>query len=544
VFAPLNGVLQPIVTAFQNTWSKLGKVFEPLKGMVQPLAAMFNDAWSKLKQALEPLKGIFEPLISMFKDIGNTELGKWFKNLFSQKSGGIAGITAGISTATGGAAGSSGVLASLGTMASSMNPYIQAGMMAFDAIKGIMGDMKTAQKEQEAIQYDKFIRTANSGELAGKVKELSGQQGTTEQARDEAAKRKAAMKWYDVALDNIKYAFGAGVKKKAETTQADLDKLNSDLAKAKEKLQEIIGTSKEELISVTLGAINTDSLDEYNKNFEKSFTDTIRKAVVNGMPDKKIKIEVDGKTAEESISGLSEQYAAVLAEAMANDTLSDDEYKKLNEIEAKAKKVSDILREGITKFITILKDSLVKVEDIAGEIKGAFASDTISKFKESLTKGIWKSVRDGLVKGFMEGTILKPLMDKLVTGINTAIADGMLTEEEKSSLKPIIGEINDKASTFYDALNAMGLTVDSVSEKLSNSILNAPEGFKIEKFRYEAQSPTNVVEIQQTLSDNRVYTINVTGATDPTAVAKIVTDTIQKTNLINGGNAYSGIPTF
>ncbi|MGE5592878.1 MAG: phage tail protein [Betaproteobacteria bacterium] len=134
------------------------------------------------------------------------------------------------------------------------------------------------------------------------------------------------------------------------------------------------------------------------------------------------------------------------------------------------------------------------ISDAAGALGNAFSADTYQGFLAGFAGNLESTTKQGLIKAFMAGEIMRPLLQKLSDFMTTAVWDGVLSAEEKLGLQQKFQEIVAVAGPFWEALKefdfakALGLATDAANE-FAESLRNVPTGFKIAVTRWEVALP-------------------------------------------------------
>ena len=64
---------------------------------------------------------------------------------------------------------------------------------------------------------------------------------------------------------------------------------------------------------------------------------------------------------------------------------------------------------------------------------------------------------------------MKPLLDNLQQTVTIAVADGIMSPEEKAAIQGLLGSVNTEADKFYAALEKVGLNVVDAAGQLNKA---------------------------------------------------------------------------
>jgi hypothetical protein len=126
---------------------------------------------------------------------------------------------------------------------------------------------------------------------------------------------------------------------------------------------------------------------------------------------------------------------------------------------------------ALDKIIPQLAEQLgTAAGDFGSAIDSALSSATTSEeLKANLYDSIYGTVKSGLINAFLAGEVMKPLLDKLQQTVTIAVADGIMSPEEKAAIQGLLGNVNTEADKFYAALKAVGLNVVDAAGQLNKA---------------------------------------------------------------------------
>jgi hypothetical protein len=152
-----------------------------------------------------------------------------------------------------------------------------------------------------------------------------------------------------------------------------------------------------------------------------------------------------------------------------------------------------------------LKDTFQKIaemlgtaiSDMADALGNAFSADTHDGFLLNFATNLEQATKQALIKAFMTGELMRPLLQSLSDFITVAVWDGVLDASEKLELKEKFQEIIGVAGPFYEALSEfdfvkeLGLATDAVRD-FTDALRNVPAGFKVALTRFDVATPLPV----------------------------------------------------
>jgi len=129
------------------------------------------------------------------------------------------------------------------------------------------------------------------------------------------------------------------------------------------------------------------------------------------------------------------------------------------------------LLANLEKIIPQLADQLgTAAADFGSAISSALSSATTSEeLKANLYDSIYGTVKSGLINAFLAGEVMKPLLENLQQTVTIAVADGIMSPEEKTAIQGLLGNVNTEADKFYAALEAVGLNVVDAAGQLNEA---------------------------------------------------------------------------
>ena len=167
-------------------------------------------------------------------------------------------------------------------------------------------------------------------------------------------------------------------------------------------------------------------------------------------------------------------------ELFGNETLAIEKLKEAGHLsylsylvewsQSSNKKVKETIAT-LDKIIPQLADQLgTAAGDFGSAIGSALSSATTSEeLKANLYDSIYGTVKSGLINAFLAGEVMKPLLENLQQTVTIAVADGIMSPEEKTAIQGLLGNVNTEAGKFYDALEAVGLNVVDAAGQLNQA---------------------------------------------------------------------------
>ncbi len=156
--------------------------------------------------------------------------------------------------------------------------------------------------------------------------------------------------------------------------------------------------------------------------------------------------------------------------------------------------IEDLKKKLEDTFQKIAEMLGTTISNIAEALGSAFTADTYQEFLTGFAQNLESVVKQGLVKAFMAGEVMRPLLQGLSDFITAAVWDGTLDAAEKLQLAQKFQEIVGVAAPFWEALSqfdfveAVGGATEALGE-FSEALRNAPTGFKIATMRWDVALP-------------------------------------------------------
>lgn len=129
------------------------------------------------------------------------------------------------------------------------------------------------------------------------------------------------------------------------------------------------------------------------------------------------------------------------------------------------------LLANLEKIVPQLAEQLgTAAGDFGSAIGSALSSATTSEeLKANLYDSVYGTVKSGLINAFLAGEVMKPLLDNLQQTVTLAVADGIMSPEEKTAIQALMGDVGVKTDEFYSALEAVGLDVVDAAGQLNQA---------------------------------------------------------------------------
>jgi tape measure domain-containing protein len=176
-------------------------------------------------------------------------------------------------------------------------------------------------------------------------------------------------------------------------------------------------------------------------------------------------------------------------------------------------------------FLDEIKDKVkeilsITVSDFQGAVSDAIGdSSTYDEFLKNWADDFGSTTEGVLRKVFLESAFMKALFTNLGDIFTDSLTDLFISPEELALIEAAFGEIGKGVSVYYDLLEKLGIKVGGELEdandeldKLSERLLNVPNGFKValERFSNAAGiNPTantvNALQQQQFVVNGDVY---------------------------------------
>lgn len=185
----------------------------------------------------------------------------------------------------------------------------------------------------------------------------------------------------------------------------------------------------------------------------------------------------------------------------------------------------------------------ISVTDLTTNIKNAFSSTSLEEFQRSIYEGTFGSLKNALTDVFLTGPIMQGLLSGLSDSMLNAVMDGVITAEEKTGISLLVDQVSAKSSEFYSILDELGIGMKGLTSSVnqaSESILNAPEGFKVQAYRYTATSLSAPTSGE---AGNKTVTININGQ-DAYTTWSLLKPILQANNVIGEGSPANTAPAF
>lgn len=114
------------------------------------------------------------------------------------------------------------------------------------------------------------------------------------------------------------------------------------------------------------------------------------------------------------------------------------------------------LKEELKTTFEDIKEALgTTIGDLASALDSAFSAHTYEQFVYEFSTSLEDMTKQALIKGFLAGEIMRPLLEQLSDTITLAILDAELTPEEIAEIKRQKDELAQAAGPFWEALKEL-----------------------------------------------------------------------------------------
>jgi tape measure domain-containing protein len=131
--------------------------------------------------------------------------------------------------------------------------------------------------------------------------------------------------------------------------------------------------------------------------------------------------------------------------------------------------------------------------DSMGQALGsAFDTTRYEDFTAKFGQNLEATTKKALISAFMASDAIRPLLDNLSNVISQAVLDGKLSDAERQSIVGLYSQITAQSSTFYQALQDLGIATEGVAgnmDALGEALRNVPTGFKVAAARWDVSLP-------------------------------------------------------
>lgn len=127
--------------------------------------------------------------------------------------------------------------------------------------------------------------------------------------------------------------------------------------------------------------------------------------------------------------------------------------------------------------------------DLSNAISTAIRSPTVDEAWVSMTMSFKDLMRNAIVNAFLESEAVKALFKNFSAELQTALADGVISEEEYRRLEAAFGETEGPLRDLWDALEHLGLGFEDLTNVVNDataSLSNVPQVFKITQATMDA----------------------------------------------------------
>lgn len=250
---------------------------------------------------------------------------------------------------------------------------------------------------------------------------------------------------------------------------------------------------------------------------------------------------------------------------IVNDFLSSLHSKAYREYKALQKEIGGIFKEGIRNSFS---------DAIKGALMGA------SDWKDKLKENIKSTIADGIVAAFMQSSLIQGAIQPLMNQLRDALAHGTaynnlntnliqdLIKKIAATIPGIQASIESIIGPIADVLGASFNTLADTADKVTASLLNVPEGLKIERYRFDAANALQVPQMaaggyvparpggtlinvgeggrgEYVVPENQMGAVNVTiVSNDPEVIWRKLEPLIMRKNVLNGGSMVNQTPRY
>ncbi len=188
------------------------------------------------------------------------------------------------------------------------------------------------------------------------------------------------------------------------------------------------------------------------------------------------------------------------------------------------------LQEFFDKLDARIKESLgTTVNDLIGNIRSAFdnSDDVFLTFTEQFGLELEKRTKDALLNAFLEAEFVQTAIQGLSDVITEAVADRDVSREDIGAIQLAQSEIQNALEPIFESLGSIDILGQSARntaaeqerlreasrsasdelDSFSQSISNAPTGFKIERFIQQAVNPQRSIAAPLTANVTRPLVI-------------------------------------
>lgn len=114
------------------------------------------------------------------------------------------------------------------------------------------------------------------------------------------------------------------------------------------------------------------------------------------------------------------------------------------------------LKEELKTTFEDIKEALgTTIGDLAGALDSAFSAHTYEQFVYEFSSSLEDMTKQALIKAFLAGEIMRPLLDQLSDTITLAILDAELTPEEIAEIKRQKDKISETAGEFWEVIKEL-----------------------------------------------------------------------------------------
>lgn len=236
------------------------------------------------------------------------------------------------------------------------------------------------------------------------------------------------------------------------TLDDDIAELKEELQTTFEDIKEALGTTINDIASGLDRAFAADTYEDFINEFALSLEDMTRQALIKAF------------MAGEVMRPLLERLSNTITLALLDAELTPEEIAEIasqkDAILALAEPFWELLRElfptdGEGPFGGIREAQQKAASDIGSALERAFSANTYEQFVYDFSTSLEDMTRQALIKVFLAGEAMQPLLEQLSETIKLAITDTELTPEEIAEIRRQKDEIAQIAKPFWEIVKTL-----------------------------------------------------------------------------------------